>query len=112
MIIKKNQLYIFLIFTLLLTACVGGCASKPPALPVLNQAPGVPDVVRDYPPEPVSGKTVSEYFKDEGIAFGWNLGNSLDSYSGGRDIGWLSIGKAGRNAVEHDQIDDKCCKLI
>nr|AGS53919.1 glycoside hydrolase family 5 [uncultured bacterium contig00087] len=33
--------------------------------------------------EPVSGKTAFDYFKDEGILVGWNLGNSLDSYSNG-----------------------------
>nr|AGS51905.1 glycoside hydrolase family 5 [uncultured bacterium contig00002] len=33
--------------------------------------------------ESISGKTAFNYFKDEGITAGWNLGNSLDSFRNG-----------------------------
>ena len=77
---KRNLFLLSLIFTLLLTACAGK-SSAPQAESFLDYAPSVPDTVRDYPLEPVSGKTATSYFKDEGIRTGWNLGNSLDSYS-------------------------------
>jgi endoglucanase len=83
MIIKKIWFYLFLIFTLLLTACAGGSGSRPPAAVSQITAPSVPDTVRDHPLEPVSGKIVSDYFRDERIRVGWNLGNSLDSHNGG-----------------------------
>ena len=82
MFIKKTWFYIFLIFTLLLTACAGGSASRPSAASQIT-APNVPDAVRETPLEPVSGKIASDYFRDERIRAGWNLGNSLDSHSGG-----------------------------
>jgi len=69
------------IFSLLLTACVSS-SGKPAAYYV----PSVPDAVREYPLEPVSGKTAFEYFRDEKIVVGWNLGNTLDSYSSNGSI--------------------------
>ena len=85
MMLKKiflNSVFVTLI--LLLTACVGGSASKTPdPAPPSIQVPSVPDTVRDNPQEPVSGKTSIQYFRDERIFSGWNLGNSLDAYSSG-----------------------------
>ena len=79
--VKKSLFTASVIFILLLTACAGESASRAQVPVSQVTAPRVPDVVRDYPPEPVSGKIVSDYFRDEGIKAGWNLGNSLDSYS-------------------------------
>jgi endoglucanase len=59
----------------------GACTSKaaaPEGIPV------TPDIVREYPLEQMSGKTAFEYFRDENIAAGWNLGNTLDSHSSGK----------------------------
>jgi len=80
---KKTIFSIFIIFALLLTAC--GSSSSPSGAdePWVNFVPSRPDSVRDYPLEPVSGKTVFEYFKDEKILVGWNLGNTLDAHSNG-----------------------------
>jgi len=79
---RKNPVFLCAILIVLLAACAGGSASKG-SVGFQLTAPSVPDTVRDYPLEPVIGKTVSVYFRDEGIKAGWNLGNSLDSYSGG-----------------------------
>jgi len=49
----------------------------------LSYVPAVPDTVNDYPPEPMSEKTAFDYFRDEKILVGWNIGNTLDAYSGG-----------------------------
>jgi endoglucanase len=78
---RKNLPFLCAILTVLLAACVGGSASKAPAAVSQVTAPSVPDTVRDYPQEPVNGKTAFSYLRDEGIRAGWNLGNSLDSYS-------------------------------
>jgi endoglucanase len=80
---KINRFLLLIsIFTLLLAACATACAAgSAPSAP--QAVPSVPDIVRDYPPEPVSGKTAIEFFRDEGIKTGWNLGNSLDAYGGG-----------------------------
>ena len=85
MMFKKNFfIAVFAALTLLLTACAGGSASKTPdPVSPAVQAPDVPDTVRDNPQEPVSGKTAIQYFRDERIFSGWNLGNSLDAYSSG-----------------------------
>ena len=36
---------------------------------------------RSNDPQSMSGKTAMEYFADEGIKVGWNLGNTLDAYN-------------------------------
>jgi endoglucanase len=80
-IVKKKLLTTFAIFALLLTVCrspAGGTSN-----PTYNYIPSQPDRVREYSLEPVSGKTAFDYFKDEKIFSGWNLGNTLDSHSGG-----------------------------
>jgi len=78
---KKILFITFVIYTLLLTGCrssVGGAADS-----TYNYVPSQPDRVREYPLETVSGKTAIDYFKTEKIFSGWNLGNTLDSHSGG-----------------------------
>jgi len=44
----------------------------------------VPDTESDYPPEAMGDKTALQYFTDEKIAVGWNLGNSLDAHRDGK----------------------------
>jgi len=78
---RKKLLFTFVICALLLTFCrsSNGEASEL----VYNYVPSQPDSIREHPQEHVSGKTAFNYFKDEKIFSGWNLGNTLDSYSGG-----------------------------
>jgi len=77
----KNFLNGILIFSLLLVlnACAGKTPAPPPADPV--HVPKTPYAENVNSPEPVSGKTVFEYFRDEGIKTGWNLGNTLDAFN-------------------------------
>lgn len=74
-----------LLFPILLAACTGKSGNSS-----TEQASGARDVIGDYVLEPVSGKTAFDYFRDEGILVGWNLGNTLDSYSNGvgNETGW------------------------
>ncbi|MDR0320383.1 MAG: glycoside hydrolase family 5 protein [Treponema sp.] len=77
---KKNYLFfICLIFILLLTVC----KSNKDNIPTVDELVRIPDSVRGNELEPISGKTAFDYFRDERIFSGWNLGNSLDSYSDG-----------------------------
>jgi len=59
------------------------CACTPRAA-VSGKIPVTPDIVREYPLEQTSGKTAFDYFRDEKITVGWNLGNTLDSHTNGR----------------------------
>jgi endoglucanase len=80
----KKLLFILLSALLLFGACPS--APKPAVGPVnfLNYVPTVADRENDaYPPEPMADKTAFRYFADEKISVGWNLGNTLDSHSGG-----------------------------
>jgi endoglucanase len=73
-----------------------------PSKPVLQQEGGVnlsyipkiPDTENDYPPEPMSEKTAFDYFRDEKLLVGWNIGNTLDAYANGRanETGWGNPG--------------------
>jgi endoglucanase len=81
MIFKKTLFFTFVFFALLLTVCRSSNGDA--AELTYNYIPSKPDKIREYPLEPVSGKTAFSYFKDEKIFSGWNLGNTLDSYSGG-----------------------------
>jgi endoglucanase len=80
-IFKKTLFITFAIYVLLLTSCRSSAKETPD--PFVNYVPSQPDRVREYPLEPVSGKTAFDYFNDEKIFSGWNLGNTLDSHSGG-----------------------------
>jgi len=74
------------------------CTPKAPG-PEKNQAPA--DIVRDYPLEQTSGKTAFEYFKDENITVGYNIGNSLDAYVNGHanETGW------GNPKINHELLN-------
>jgi len=56
----------------------------------LSYTPKIPDTENNYPPEPMSGKTAFDYFRDEKLLAGWNVGNTLDAYTNGRanETGW------------------------
>jgi len=78
--LKKTLLFTFVIYALLLIGCRSNNGANESTY---NYVPSQPDRVREYPLETVSGKTAIEYFRTEKIFSGWNLGNTLDSYSGG-----------------------------
>jgi len=69
-------------FTLLLAACAAKSAVQENQS-FLDHVPAKPYAENAYSAEPVSGKTASNYFKDEKIFSGINLGNTLDSHSSG-----------------------------
>jgi len=82
-------LILLFFFCVALTACTDRSGSQAP-LPVrlatlafISHTPQTPYAINDNPLEPVSGKTAFNYFIDEQILVGWNLGNSLDSYRDG-----------------------------
>jgi len=75
----RKTLFAAVIFSLLLTAC----SSSSSVGFTLDHVPAAPYMVRDIAQEPVSGKSAFNYFRDERILVGWNLGNSLDSHNGG-----------------------------
>jgi endoglucanase len=56
----------------------------------LSYTPTVPDTENNHAPEPMSEKTAFNYFRDEGLLVGWNIGNSLDAYINGmaNETGW------------------------
>ena len=61
--------------------CVS-CFSAPQSVD-LDFVPGTAYPESNYPQEPMGGKTAFQYFKDEQILIGWNVGNTLDAYSNG-----------------------------
>ena len=82
----KRVLLIILIFTVVFTSLLTACAGKsvaPATVSFVDHVPQAPYAENDYPLEPGSSKTAFDYFRDEGIAIGWNLGNTLDAHSGG-----------------------------
>jgi len=81
MMTKKTLFFILIVFVFLLTSCAGKAAS--PEASFLDHVPSRPDTVKEVPLQPVSGKTVRQYFTDERIRAGWNLGNTLDSHNNG-----------------------------
>jgi endoglucanase len=77
---KTKLFFTTAVFILLLAACVGTSAVQVP-VSFLDHVPNAPYTENEYPLEPLSGKTAFEYFRDERILAGWNLGNTLDSHS-------------------------------
>jgi len=76
---------VFIFLALVVTACAAS-SNTPASNAIGTVSPvvlSVQDTVRDNPLESVSGKTATDYFRDEGIKAGWNLGNALDSHNGG-----------------------------
>ncbi|MCL2237728.1 MAG: glycoside hydrolase family 5 protein [Treponema sp.] len=75
---KKTILVTLAVFSLLLAACSSSGSGFS-----LDHVPAVPYAVRDVQQESVSGKSAFDYFRDERILVGWNLGNTLDSHNNG-----------------------------
>ncbi|MCL2185671.1 MAG: glycoside hydrolase family 5 protein [Treponema sp.] len=82
---KKSLFFISLFVALLHVVSLSGCAgsSSSSSDSYLNYIPSKPDLISDYPPETVSGKSAFEYLKAEKVHSGWNLGNTLDSHRNG-----------------------------
>jgi len=78
----------FLIFLLLPVLLAVSCPSSPVSQQWgdinLSYTPKIPDTKNNYPLEAMSGKTAFEYFRDEKLLVGFNIGNSLDAFSNGR----------------------------
>jgi endoglucanase len=88
MMIKKTIFTaLFLVFALLLTTCGSSAQSSGQTavteIVIGDHVPANAYAVRNNPVEPVSGKTAFDYFRDEKITVGWNLGNTLDSHRDG-----------------------------
>jgi endoglucanase len=50
----------------------------------LFYVPQTPDTENDYPREQMAEKSAFDYFRDEKLLVGWNVGNTLDAHSNGR----------------------------
>jgi endoglucanase len=81
MTVKKTLIVTFVIYALLLTACRSSAVILT-ADKAFAYTPGVPDAVNNYPEDQMSGKSARDYLKDEGILAGWNVGNTLEAYTG------------------------------
>lgn len=71
-----------LVLIILLANCAGS-ASAPAQDPLLSHTPQNPYLENDNPVEPMSDKSAFDYFRDERILAGWNLGNTQDAYNNG-----------------------------
>ena len=80
---KKFLLCLFLP-VLLAVSCPSSPVAQKKGGVDLSYAPAVPDTENNYAPEPMSEKTAFDYFRDEKILVGWNIGNTLDAYVNGR----------------------------
>ena len=86
---------VVLVFSILVySACQsapGNYAKAAEAVNPIAYVPSVPDAESQYPPEPMGLKPAFDYFRDEGLTVGWNLGNTLDSWAigaSGEDVFW------------------------
>jgi endoglucanase len=89
-IIKKLLPVISIIFSfLMLTACKGKTEAQENKMPA-DQISIEQYLVDNYQPEQTGGKTAFDFFKEEKIYAGWNLGNTLDSFNGstGSETAW------------------------
>jgi len=86
----KKFLICLLLPVLLAVSCPSSPVSKQEGGVNLSYVPKTPDTENDYPLEPMSGKTAFEYFRDEKLLVGWNVGNTLDAFVNGRasETGW------------------------
>ncbi|MDR2922693.1 MAG: glycoside hydrolase family 5 protein [Treponema sp.] len=79
----------FLICLLLPVFLAVSCPSTPTASQQkkgvdLSYVPKTPDTENNYSLEPMSEKTAFDYFRDEKLLAGINIGNSLDAYNNGK----------------------------
>jgi endoglucanase len=87
----KKFLLCLLVPVLLAVSCPSSpVAQKKKGGVDLSYVPTVPDTENNYAPEPMSEKTAFDYFRDEKLLIGWNIGNTLDAYINGRanETGW------------------------
>jgi endoglucanase len=92
----------FLLLCLLLPVLWAvSCVSQKGGGVDLSYVPKTPDTENDYPLEPMSEKTAFEYFRDEKLLIGWNIGNTLDAFTNGRayETGW------GNPKINQDLLD-------
>jgi len=85
----KKLLLCLLLLCLLLPFLVAASCSSVSGSQVkeavdLSYKPKTPDTKNDFTPESMSDKTAFDYFRDEGLLAGFNIGNSLDAYVSGR----------------------------
>jgi len=86
-----RKFLIFLLLPLLLAAsCPSTSVSQNQEGVNLFYTPQIPDTENNYPQEPMAEKSAFDYFRDEKLLVGWNVGNTLDAYSNGRanETGW------------------------
>jgi len=76
-VFASTSLFFLLIFTFL-SACAGRTN------PLLKHSPSSPYKENNIPVQPVSGKTALQYFRDEKIFSGINIGNTLDAHYNGK----------------------------
>jgi endoglucanase len=80
---------ILILISIFLVTCASGTKSNSGSTG-FDIIPSVPDKENNIPVQPTSGKTATEYFHDEAIFAGWNLGNTLDAHINGesRETAW------------------------
>jgi len=90
----KKFLICLLLPVLLAVSCPSSPVSQREQGFDLSYVPKIPDTENNFPPEPMSDKTAFNYFRDEKLLVGWNIGNSLDAYINGRanETGWGNPG--------------------
>ena len=86
---RKQLILLFLAFSVIFIACEGKSNANAP-VSFFDHVPSKPYNENNMSLQPVSGKTAMEYFRDERIYSGINIGNSLDAFSGSRanETGW------------------------
>jgi len=97
----KKFLICLLLPVLLAVSCPSSPVSQREQGFDLSYVPKIPDTENNFPPEPMSDKTAFNYFRDEKLLVGWNIGNSLDAYINGRanETGW------GNPKINQDLLD-------
>lgn len=48
-----------------------------------TEAPAMPDIQNEFPPEPMTEADARSYFQEQGLTVGWNMGNTLDAHRDG-----------------------------
>jgi len=86
----KKLLICLLLPVLLAVSCPSTPVSREEGGVDLSYVPQTPDTENNYPQEPMAEKSAFDYFRDEKLLVGWNVGNTLDAYSNGRanETGW------------------------
>jgi len=85
-----KKFWLCLLFPVLLASCVSGSGSQGNNAIKLSYKPKIPDTENNHALEPMGDKTAFDYFQDEKLLAGWNIGNTLDAYNSGRasETGW------------------------